>query len=94
MISAKPFILTLLSCVLLSGILTAQEQKPSIYLEPSEKCNNYARHYCLNGSHEASVNRALLDMKRKVYRITPKLIKSDARSTPSRMRNPAVGVPQ
>ncbi len=94
MISVKPLILISISCVILSGILTAQEKIPSIYLEPSEKCNNYARHYCLNGSHEASVNRALLDMKRKGYRITPKLIKSVARTTPSRMHNPVVRVSQ
>ena len=94
MTSVKTLILTIIGSVLLSGILTAQEQPPSIYLEGSEKCNNYSRHYCLNGSHEASVNRTLLDMKRKGYRITPKLIKSIARTTPSRMRNPVVGVAQ
>ncbi len=71
-----------------TGIAVAQEQVPMIYLETSEKCNNYARHYCLNGSHEAAVNRALLDMKKKGYRITAKVIKNVARNTPSRSRNP------
>lgn len=77
--------------ILLSGTLVAQEQKPSIFLSTFEKCNNYARHFCLIGSHEAAVNRALLDMKRKGYRITPDVIKNIARSTPSRMRNPVAG---
>lgn len=94
MISVKPLILTFLGVILWAGIASAQQQAPSIYLEPSEKCNNYARHFCLNGSHEASVNRALLDMKRKGYRITPKIIKNVARSTPSRLDNPAMGIPQ
>lgn len=76
------------------GIVLAQEQQPQIYLDTFEKCNNFARHFCLNGSHEAAVNRALLDMKRKGYRITPKVIKNVARNTPSRLRNPASGVVQ
>ena len=77
--------------LLIVPILMAQESVPSIYLETFEKCNNYARHYCLNGSHEAAVNRALLEMKRKGYEITPKVIQSVARSTPSRLSNPVSG---
>ncbi len=71
-----------------NGTLVAQEQSPGIYLDTFEKCNNYARHFCMNGSHEAAVNRELLDMKRKGYRITPKVIRNVAKSTPSRLRNP------
>lgn len=83
------FILSVGISLFFGGLLSAQEQQaPKIYLETFEKCNNYARHYCLNGSHEASVNRALLDMKRKGYKITTKMIIGVARNTPSRMQNP------
>lgn len=74
--------------VAISVVILAQDQTPSIYLDTFEKCNNYARHFCLNGSHEAAVNRALLEMKRKGYPITPKVIKNVARATPSRLNNP------
>lgn len=77
--------------VLISIVILAQEQAPSVYLDTFEKCNNYARHFCLNGSHEAAVNRALLDMKRKGYPITPKVIQNVARATPSRLSNPVSG---
>jgi hypothetical protein len=80
LISAIHFVLT--------GFAIAQEQAPMIYLETSEKCNNYARHYCQNGGHEAAVNRALLHMKKKGYRITAKVIISLAGNTPARSRNP------
>ncbi|MBU2514731.1 hypothetical protein KJ966_25690 [bacterium] len=87
----KLFKLVLLTAIInlfFNGVMMAQEQAPSIYLEHSEKCNNSSRLYCVNGSHEAAVNRILLDMKKKGYRITPKLIKTIAHSTPSRVRNP------
>ena len=71
-----------------SSNLFAQSETPRFHLQPSEKCNNYARHFCLNGSHEAAVNRTLLDMKKKGYRITPRLIKNIAKTTPSRLHNP------
>ncbi len=71
------------------GLAAAQEQAPSLYLEITEKCNNYARHYCVNGSHEAAVNRTLLEMKRRGFQITIKTIQRVARSTPSRLHNPA-----
>lgn len=90
----KTLILAVSLSISLSGMLVAQNNVPNVYLEASEKCNNFARHYCLNGSHEAAVNRALLDMKRKGYRITAKVIKSVARSTPSRMYNPASAATQ
>ena len=84
----KLILLTAMINLICGGFLIAQEQVPSIYLERSEKCNNSSRLYCVNGSHEAAVNRILLDMKKKGYRITPKLIKTIARTTPSRIRNP------
>ena len=72
------------------GMVSAQQyQEPRIFLDADEKCNNYMRHFCLNGSHEASVNRALLELKKKGYKITPRTIQKVARSTPSRMQNPA-----
>lgn len=86
-------LLIAVSFVFSTGV-TGQEQTPGIYLETHEKCNNYQRHFCLNGSHEASVNRILLDMKRKGRRISEKLIKTVARSTPSRLRNPVAGMTQ
>ena len=85
---SKTALLVIAIYLLFTGLIVAQEQEPTIFLEASEKCNNYARHYCLNGSHEAAVNRALLDMKKKGYRITPKIIRNIARNTPSRSRNP------
>ncbi len=84
----KLILLTAIINLVSGGVLLAQEQIPSIYLERSEKCNNSSRLYCVNGGHEAAVNRILLDMKKKGYRITPKLIKTIAHSTPSRVRNP------
>ena len=71
--TVKLAIITITLNFLFSGLLMAQQQKPSIYLDTFEKCNNYARHFCLNGSHEAAVNRSLLDMKRKGYSISAKV---------------------
>ncbi len=84
----KTTIFIIVFSLFLNGFLGAQEQSPGIYLETFEKCNNYSRHFCLNGSHEAAVNRALLERKRKGYSITLKVIKNVARSTPSRLQNP------
>lgn len=84
----KPAVFVFIFGLFLSFNLSAQEQSPGLYLDTFEKCNNYARHFCLNGSHEAAVNRELLERKRKGYSITPKLIRDVARSVPSRLRNP------
>ena len=82
-------VLTTVICLICLTYAFAQNRKSAVYLETFEKCNNYARHYCLTGSHEAAVNRALLDMKRKGKTITPKTIQRVAQVTPSRLANPA-----
>ncbi len=86
--AVKFVVLAILTSVVMGGLAIGEEQKPSIYLSTFEKCNNFARHYCLNGSHEASVNRLLLDRKRKGQEINAKIIKRLAQTTPSRMMNP------
>ena len=90
--AVKSIILTLFINVVLGGLAIAEEQQPGIYLTTFEKCNNFARHYCLNGSHEATVNRLLLDRKRKGQEINAKIIKKLAQTTPSRMMNPVAQV--
>lgn len=90
----KQIILSICLIGAFGGSIWAQEQVPRLYLETFEKCNNYARHYCLNGSHEAAVNRTLLEMKRKGQEITVRVIKKVARSTPSRLSNPAAQTSQ
>ncbi len=86
--AVKSVVLAILINAILGGLVIAQEQKPSIYLSTFEKCNNFARHFCLNGSHEATVNRLLLERKRKGQEINAKVIRRIAQTTPSRMMNP------
>ena len=75
----KRFFLTLLVLGILSAVAATQETEPDIYLASFEKCNNWARRYCLTGNHDAAVNRKLLHLKKKGYIITANLIKTYAR---------------
>ena len=54
---------------------------PAICLESFEMCNNWARHYCRAGNHEAAVNNILRNMKERGVTITTAIIKSVARRT-------------
>ena len=60
---------------------------PAICLESFEMCNNWARHYCRAGNHEAAVNNILRNMKERGITITTAIIKSVARRT---LKNVAV----
>jgi len=83
--------LLIISWVLLSQTpVMAQEDEsvPKITLDFSERCNNFLRHYCVAGSHEAAVNQVLLTLKERGTNITVKLIKTVARSTPSKVDSP------
>lgn len=71
----KKLFLSVLITAVFSGVLSAQEQR-SVELESFERCNNWARHYCQSGNHEAAVNRRLLQLKKRGYVITNALIKS------------------
>jgi len=61
------------------------QQRPAdaqpICLESFEMCNNWARHYCRAGNHEAAVNNILRNMKERGITITTAIIKSVARRT-------------
>jgi len=64
------------------GATFAQDnQESSVSLDSFEQCNNWARHYCLNGNHNAAVNDKLLRLKKRGYIITTKLIRSYAQRT-------------
>lgn len=76
----KKLFLSVLLSTIMGGVLLAQEQQ-SIELESFERCNNWARHYCQSGNHEAAVNRRLLQLKKRGYVITNALIKSYAQRT-------------
>ncbi len=93
----KHFILTAIALLLIAGTSFAQcpprstpqssasssrdPEAPAICLESFEMCNNWARHYCLNGNHNAVVNHRLLNLKKRGYIITTKLIRSYAQRT-------------
>ncbi len=85
----KRILLVFLIAFTFGGTLLAQEEAPRVALSFSERCNNFLRHYCLPGNHEVSVNRLLLDMKKKGEVISSKLIKRIAQTTPSRLRTRA-----
>ncbi len=86
--AVKSVVLVILISAVMGGLAIAQEEKPRLFLSTFEKCNNFARHFCLNGSHEATVNRLLLERKRKGQEINAKVIRRLAQTTPSRMMNP------
>ncbi len=54
---------------------------PQVCLESFEMCNNWARHYCINGNHERMVNHILQQMKERGMTITTAIIKSVAGRT-------------
>jgi hypothetical protein len=62
--------------------------QPRVTLDFSEQCNNFLRHYCVAGNHEAAVNQVLLTLKERGTNITVKLIKQVARRTPSKVYIP------
>ena len=83
----KILAIALISCALISPALAQEgeegaQQKPKITLQNFEKCNNWARHYCIGGRHEEMVNQKLRDMKARGLQITTKRIKQAARSVP------------
>jgi hypothetical protein len=71
-----------------TAIAQNDEGMPRITLDFSEQCNNFLRHYCVAGSHEAAVNQVLLSLKERGTNITVKLIKQVARTTPSKVYIP------
>ena len=78
----KKIILTLATMFMFWGLTYAQDdQQSSVSLDSFERCNNWARHYCLNGNHDAVVNDKLLRLKKRGYIITTKLIRSYAQRT-------------
>ncbi len=75
----KKLFLTLFTLIVLGGTLLAQDNAaPQLSLDSFEQCNNWARHYCLNGNHNAAVNQKLLQLKKRGYIITTKIIRSYA----------------
>ena len=54
---------------------------PRVCLASFEMCNNWARHYCYEGSHERTVNEILRGMKERGMTITTAIIKSVAQRT-------------
>ena len=71
----KKLFLSVLITAVFGSSLSAQEQQ-RVELESFERCNNWARHYCQSGNHEAAVNRRLQQLKKRGYVITNALIKS------------------
>ncbi len=59
----------------------AQENALDVTLESFERCNNWARHYCLTGAHNEAVNQKLLRAKKRGYIITTRMIRSYAQRT-------------
>ena len=57
-------------------------QRPQVTLQNFEKCNNWARHYCIKGEHEEMVNAKLRRMKERGLQITTERIRQASRSTP------------
>jgi len=84
----KQIFLVAMSIAVLGGSVMAQEEAPRMSLSFSESCNNVFRHYCVAGGHETAVNRVLLILKERGEKITVKLIKRVARSTPLRSYTP------
>ncbi len=84
----KQVFLVGISIAVLSGSVLAQEETPRISLDFNEQCNNIFRHYCVSGNHERAVNRMLLIKKERGEKISIRLIKKIARSTPSRTYTP------
>ncbi len=54
---------------------------PAVCLEAYEMCNNWARHYCYEGSHERTVNEILRRKKERGVTITTAVIKAVAKRT-------------
>ncbi len=78
----KNILTTLIALSIFSSIVFAQEGgNTDVSLDSFEQCNNWARHYCLNGNHNTAVNEKLLRLKKRGYIITTKLIKSYAQRT-------------
>lgn len=84
----KQIFLVAMSIAVFGGSVIAQEEAPRMSLSFSERCNNVFRYYCVSGGHEMAVNRTLLILKERGEKITVKLIKRVARSTPSRSYTP------
>jgi len=88
-IKMKRVFLSLITVFLIGGIIVAQDGgAPDVSLDSFEQCNNWARHYCLNGNHNNAVNYKLLQLKKRGYIITTKLIKSYAQRTPANTQVP------
>ena len=73
----------LFTAILIGGPIYGQDsgEPQQVTLESFEKCNNWARHYCRRGNHEAMVNHLLLKMKERGMTITTAIIKSVAHRT-------------
>jgi hypothetical protein len=94
----KRFILTAFAMFFIAGTILAQcpprqvprsqasaprdPEAPAVCLESFEMCNNWARHYCSSGSHEARANEKLRQMKERGVTITTQIIMSIAKRTP------------
>ena len=93
----KHFILTAIALLFIAGTAYGQcpprstpqsssgsardPEAPAICLESFEMCNNWARHYCYAGGHEAKVNEILRQMKERGVTLTTAIIKSVAKRT-------------
>lgn len=93
----RRFVITFITLILIAGTAIAQcpprniprsgpqtqrsEDAPPVCLESFEMCNNWARHYCYAGAHEARVNEILRQMKERGVTITTAIIKSVAKRT-------------
>ena len=85
----KRLLLTLLAACLLGSPVAFAQEEGETTLDNSELCNNWARHYCTPGNHEAAVNDSLLQQKKMGVSITQRQIRSVANKFGPKSQAPA-----
>ena len=59
----KKLITSFFLITLIATPVLAQDEE--VRLDNFERCNNWARYYCIQGNHERAVNLELLNMKKR-----------------------------